>query len=201
MIVVTTAVSVTTETVNRDFEIYHTYIPWELQEAPEHDEEDEVDIRKSLPLKDYQRYKKSFSSASFAASNTTTRSQFTESRVETGAQVGGYDNGSFISKSGRKYKLQSLDEFFSDVPEETPRKDALATVHTGEEDDESSEYTDESSEEESSEEDTSSNSDSGTDDDESESENTGPESESEESSPSSDSSIDAMRIQQIEGQL
>ena len=194
------------ETINRDFEIYHTDIPWEFQAAPEHNEEgeeekDEVDIRKSLPLKDYQKYKKSFSSASFAASNATSRSQFTETRVETGTQVGGYDNGSFISRSGRKYKLQSLDEFFSDIPEETPRKDALATIHAGEEDDESSEYTDESSEEESSEEDTGSDSDNDTDDDEEGNESTETGSESEESSPSSDSSIDAVRIQRIEGQL
>lgn len=141
-------------------------IPWTYDSESENSE----DIREPLPVKDYDRYKTSFSSENFKANNrekSFTNSSENNKRLEATTKQA-TDSNTFVSKQGQKYKLQSLDEFFSDVPEPTKKS---TSVH-------SKQFKQESEEEEN-EEDESEDTDESEDDDSSEEEETSSESESE----------------------
>lgn len=162
------------ENIDSDLMAYHSYIPWEVSVDTETSEA--IDMREPLPIKDYNKFKKSFSSESyidktdtFVSGTSRKNSQSVELHSPT------VSKNSFTSNTGKKYKLQSLDEFFSDVPASTtsqkytsmPRKKKVVTV------------VETSSEEET---------DAGSEDDEDDRDDSDEESEDEESSGLSDSS-------------
>lgn len=86
---------------------YHSMIPWN------NDEEKTKGYSESpATLKDYSRYKKSFSSE--GPHRAASRSLSTPIEpTNSAARVSDIDN---LPKQGRKYRLQTLDEFFSDIP-------------------------------------------------------------------------------------
>ena len=105
--------------VDSDVLLYHNYISWDadvdtLQEGG-------IDLRESIPTKDYDRFKKSFSSEGYSSPNSRSIAQTSIShqdilqQSEKVSPSGGSNN--YTSNTGKKYRLQSLDEFFSDVPE------------------------------------------------------------------------------------
>lgn len=95
------------------------FIPWNDNII-----DDENNNREPAPLKDYNKYKKSLSSNSFISGNTNMSRNFntpvTAERDNFDNNVSeqkiGIRNNNFTSSTGQKYKLQSLDEFFADVP-------------------------------------------------------------------------------------
>lgn len=99
---------------------YFDYIPWNEDLKVE----EGVDIREPLPLKEYNRFEKSISSTFFISKNDMLRSVNSNSiAIGDGIDM----NNQFTSGNGGnmrigsvtpKYKLQSLDEFFSDIPEQ-----------------------------------------------------------------------------------
>lgn len=99
---------------------YFDYIPWN----EDLNIEEGVDIREPLPLKDYNRFEKSISSTFFISKNNMSRS-FNSNGTKFGDsssmnnQFTTRDNGNMrLSSTMPKYRLQSLDEFFSDIPEQ-----------------------------------------------------------------------------------
>ncbi|CAL9729513.1 AP-3 complex subunit beta [Monosporozyma unispora] len=107
------------ETIGNDIKEYFNYIPWDENVETE----EGSDIRKPVDLKDYNRYKKSISSNSFISKNNISRS-FAGQNSDSDANISKV-NATITSMSDRtvtttsstpKYKLQSLDDFFSDVP-------------------------------------------------------------------------------------
>ena len=90
--------------------------------------EEEIDVRKPSPLKDYNRFEKSISSASFISKNNISRSFNNSSETvgdnsNTNNQFATRNAGSMrVSSRTPKYRLQTLDEFFSDIPEQISSK-------------------------------------------------------------------------------
>lgn len=79
------------------------------------------DLREETPVKDYNRYKKSFSSNNFVSPGSTTNRSVGENSELFNETISSNKNtANFVSRSGKKYRLQTLDEFFADVPE-TPK--------------------------------------------------------------------------------
>ncbi|CCK72403.1 AP-3 complex subunit beta KNAG_0K00350 [Huiozyma naganishii CBS 8797] len=105
------------DVADNSIETYFEYIPWNSTL-----ETFEDDIRKETPLKDYAKYKTSISSNSFISGNNMSRSfQSGSSEGDNITKVSGSADSkprsnNFTSTTGRKYKLQSLDEFFADIP-------------------------------------------------------------------------------------
>lgn len=131
--------------IDKDMILYHEYIPWE-EKMPEGS--NNTDLRESLPLKDYNKFKKSFSSS------TPPTTAIDTTRVTSNNTISKKTTNSFTSNNGKKYRLQSLDEFFSDVPAEPtikksssmPKKVITIEESTSEEETDSSEEEEESSE-------------------------------------------------------
>lgn len=103
---------------------YLDYIPWNEDLKIE----EEIDVRKPSPLKDYNRFEKSISSVSFISKNNISRS-FNNNSVtigdnsNTNNQFTTRNDGSMrVSSRTPKYRLQTLDEFFSDIPEQISSK-------------------------------------------------------------------------------
>ncbi|CCF57843.1 hypothetical protein KAFR_0D01960 [Kazachstania africana CBS 2517] len=112
--------------IDKDIKSYHQYIAWEA--AAENSEVEAIDIRESAPLKDYSKYKKSISSDYFMSGRNNIPRTFDKTYSDTHrtstpspapAGIAVRSNNSFTSGSGQKYKLQSLDEFLSDIPTTT----------------------------------------------------------------------------------
>lgn len=105
--------------IENDIKEYFNYIPWnenlEVEEG--------FDIREPTALKDYNRYKKSISSNAFISKNNISRSfagdtsngDLDVSKGDVSVSVMG-DRTITTSSSTPKYRLQSLDDFFSDIP-------------------------------------------------------------------------------------
>ncbi|CAI4063020.1 hypothetical protein SKDZ_07G5010 [Saccharomyces kudriavzevii ZP591] len=125
-------------------------LPWntEISEA-------DNDVRVGVPLKDYNKYKKSFSSQSFISANSARSFTSTSNANSAGINddsndgngISGKSNiNTFASQNGKKYRLQSLDEFFSDIPERKSKSKRIIRVEeesSDEDEDESEESSDE----------------------------------------------------------
>lgn len=132
--------------IENDVKEYFNYIPWnvdlEVEEGP--------DIREPTALKDYNRYKNSISSNAFISKNNISRS-FAGGNSDSNPDVSKGDASVSImgdrtmttSSSIPKYKLQSLDDFFSDIPpkKSTTKPKIKRTVIIEEEDSSSEEGT------------------------------------------------------------
>lgn len=106
---------------------YHKMVPWDSNQ-----EEKSVDAETPAALKDYSRYKKSFSSETPNRASLRSFPSPTESKTVS-ASISNADTG---SRQGRKYRLQTLDEFFSDIPSSgTPKKVVIQEESTTEEED------------------------------------------------------------------
>ncbi|AQZ13519.1 APL6 (YGR261C) [Zygosaccharomyces parabailii] len=101
---------------------FHKIIPWNDEIFSEKD-----DIRMPAPLKDYSRYKKSFSSDSFASRNMI---KGTSSISSNDMITENNRHSEFSPAQGKKYRLQTLEEFFSDIPAKQPIK-AKKKIVTG----------------------------------------------------------------------
>lgn len=122
---------------------YHKMLPWN-DNISETD-----DIRKPAALKDYSRYKKSFSSESYAGKNISGKITSVSSRDLPSHPS---NRQTTPVATHKKYRLQSLEEFFSDIPSKQitrPRRKILIQS-SSEEDDEEEEGDDDDADEESS---------------------------------------------------
>ena len=124
---------------------YFIYIPWSIKRDEIHDDKNTIDLRESIPLKDYSRYKKSISSSSFINKFTTPFASSTSQNRSDNVKVEQpmSEGNKFVTSSGKKYKLQSLDAFFSDIPEETikiPNEGRKKRIINTYEEESSSEY-------------------------------------------------------------
>lgn len=139
---------------------YYKMIPWNSEKIDTTD-----DSRNPATLKDYSRYKSSLS-GNFAG--TSFKSSAANISQESSVNV---SHTTSVPQQGKKYRLQTLDEFFSDVPSTAtvPGKKRIIVQE------ESSTEEEESEEDESEEED--------------DAEETGEESDSDSSSSSSSSSV------------
>lgn len=108
----------------------HKMIPWNSKE-----EETSKYVEIPATLKDYSRYKKSFSSE---APNRAASRSFASS-VEPATPSSNIPSTGVTSRQGKKYRLQTLDEFFSDIPTTSnasrKKKIVLQEESTSEEDD------------------------------------------------------------------
>ncbi|CCD23119.1 AP-3 complex subunit beta NDAI_0B00850 [Naumovozyma dairenensis CBS 421] len=175
--------------LDQEIQNYCKYIPWTYTASEDNNtaaEEGREDIRSESPVKDYSRYKKSFSSSSFISKSSSSSRAFASSNIH------GITNGIDqldLKKEGsdtitlntvpfnKKYKLQSLDEFFQDIPEKPkPRLKKKIIIQEEEEEEEEAEEDDEEDSDESG-----TSSDDGVDDDDT---------DDTESSSDEDSSID-----------
>lgn len=106
------------------------------------------DVREGVELKDYNKYKKSFSSQSFITNNSAR--SFASNSDANLAGISGDDGNSisgkgsvnaYTSQNGKKYRLQSLDEFFSDIPERKskPKRIIKIVEESSDEDEDDSE--------------------------------------------------------------
>ena len=116
--------------IDSDVVMYHGYIPWDAD--VDIAKENGIDLRESIPTKDYDRFKKSFSSDSYNPPSSSKISQTSISHKDilhqNDTEAPNRGSNSYTSSSGKKYRLQSLDEFFSDVPERpvTKKSNAIA---------------------------------------------------------------------------
>ncbi|QLL30250.1 hypothetical protein HG536_0A00670 [Torulaspora globosa] len=83
---------------------YYKMIPWNDEEPNAAD-----DLRNPATLKDYSRYTSSLSGSFISAS----KSSGTNLTQDSSASI---SHTSLASHQGKKYRLQTLDEFFSDIP-------------------------------------------------------------------------------------
>lgn len=98
------------------------FIPWN-DKVPDDDDNN----REPVPLKDYNKYKKSLSSNSFISGNTNMSKSFNTSmttQLDTSERNKKTNTNNFTSSMGQKYKLQSLDEFFADIPKSKPKQNS-----------------------------------------------------------------------------
>lgn len=79
-------------------------------------------LRVPAQTKDYSRMKTSFSSSTFFGGKNSDDFGGTSPVSETSDDVHTQSSRGFTSSAGRKYKLQSLDEFFSDIPARGQRR-------------------------------------------------------------------------------
>ncbi|SCU86578.1 LANO_0C08482g1_1 [Lachancea nothofagi CBS 11611] len=96
--------------IDHDMEEYLTTISW--SEDQENNKSSE--LRKPAELKDYNKLKTSFSSSSFFAGKDNQRRSSSIAENQNSSKAS--SSRVFTSSIGKKYHLQSLDEFFSDVP-------------------------------------------------------------------------------------
>lgn len=107
---------------------YYKMIPWNSEEPHATD-----DLRKPATLKDYSRYTSSLS-GSFKSGS---KSSVTNVTQESPASI---SHTSLGSNQGKKYRLQTLDEFFSDIPSSrTTKKKIIIQEESSSEEDESDE--------------------------------------------------------------
>ncbi|AET39872.1 AP-3 complex subunit beta Ecym_5083 [Eremothecium cymbalariae DBVPG len=130
-----------------EIERYHSSIPWN-DNIPE-------SSRTPTDVKDYSKIKTSFSSSSYFGNSTEDSYLHTKNN---NSSLPRERTNTFTSSQGKKYQLQSLDEFFSDIsttPLKERRRIIVEEESSGEEDEEdenefsesyeNSEETDESS--------------------------------------------------------
>ncbi|EDO16037.1 hypothetical protein Kpol_1067p9 [Vanderwaltozyma polyspora DSM 70294] len=113
-------------------------------------------LREPAQLKDYSRYQKSFSSTSYSSGRMSSKGE--ESTTYKVPKSPGTPKGSFTSNQGKKYKLQSLDEFFSDIPTRTVKPKRKIVIQEESSSEETSDSEQEASENEGSDESSSSTS-------------------------------------------
>ncbi|CAI5066060.1 ANM_HP_G0029880.mRNA.1.CDS.1 [Saccharomyces cerevisiae] len=139
-------VSARLETHTPEIKEFFRMLPWntEITEVGETGN----DIREGAELKDYNKYKKSFSSQSFITNNSARSFTSSSNAKLTGINDGDSNSisgkgnvNTFTSQNGKKYRLQSLDEFFSDIPERKskPRKIIKVVEESSDEDEDESE--------------------------------------------------------------
>ncbi|SCU86537.1 LAFA_0E01442g1_1 [Lachancea sp. 'fantastica'] len=95
--------------LDHDMEDYLTPSRWDSDE-----DEKSSDLRKPAELKDYNKFKKSFSSASFFNADESRESP--SSKGDNADKLLNTSSRVFTSSVGKKYQLQTLDDFFSEVP-------------------------------------------------------------------------------------
>ncbi|CAR27834.1 hypothetical protein ZYGR_0N03210 [Zygosaccharomyces rouxii] len=122
--------------LDKNLQEFHRMLPWN-ENIPETDD----DLRKPAALKDYSRYKKSFSSDSFAGKNVSGGINSVSSGdwplQPTSRQI----TATAAAAPAKKYRLQSLEEFFSDIPSKQtnkPKRKIVIESSSGEDDEESS---------------------------------------------------------------
>ncbi|QLQ77817.1 hypothetical protein HG537_0A00640 [Torulaspora globosa] len=107
---------------------YYKMIPWNDEESNDTD-----DLRNPATLKDYSRYASSLS-GSFTSGS---KSSATHIKQESPA---GISHTPLASHQGKKYRLQTLDEFFSDIPStRATKKKIIIQEESSSEEDESDE--------------------------------------------------------------
>lgn len=113
-------------------ENYHQFTFWDEQDV----HLSEKDIREPCPVKDYSRTKTSFSSSSYF-DRTSSPGEKTRTSSSPYGRSSQSTSNAFTSSQGTRYQLQSLDEFFSDVPNKPkPRRRIIVEEEsTGEDDD------------------------------------------------------------------
>ncbi|QHS73559.1 AP-3 complex subunit beta [Saccharomyces paradoxus] len=139
-------VSARLETHAPEIKDFFRMLPWntEITDIGETDN----DVREGVELKDYNKYKKSFSSQSFITNNSAR--SFASNPNANSTDISGGDGNSisgkgsvnaFTSQNGKKYRLQSLDEFFSDIPERKskPKRIIKVVEESSDEDEDDSE--------------------------------------------------------------
>ncbi|SCV02475.1 LAME_0H01376g1_1 [Lachancea meyersii CBS 8951] len=95
--------------LDHDMEDYLLSSPWECEQS-----DISAELRKPADLKDYDRFKTSFSSASFFNGNSNRDSA--HGKADNTSNTPAASSRVFTSSVGKKYQLQSLDEFFSEIP-------------------------------------------------------------------------------------
>ena len=86
------------------------------------DLEELKELRKPVPVRDYGRLKTSFSSATYFGPNPDENRASSTSALTGSEAAHTTTSRTFTSSVGKRYKLQSLDEFFSDIPQKAPGK-------------------------------------------------------------------------------
>ncbi|CAI2015389.1 hypothetical protein SEUBUCD650_0G05030 [Saccharomyces eubayanus] len=131
------------ETHDSKIKEFFKMLPWNTDII-----ETDNDVRETAALKDYNKYKKSFSSQSFISPNSTrsftstSNTNLTENNEisNNGNSISGKSNNStFASQNGKKYRLQSLDEFLSDIPERKSKPERVLRVREESSDEDESE--------------------------------------------------------------
>ncbi|CEP64048.1 AP-3 complex subunit beta LALA0_S10e01046g [Lachancea lanzarotensis] len=95
--------------LDHDMEDYLNPSSWNSDQTDKSSE-----LRKPADLKDYSKFQKSFSSASF--SNAGDYRESAQSRSGDSEKMPNTPSRVFTSSVGKKYQLQTLDDFFSEVP-------------------------------------------------------------------------------------
>lgn len=129
---------------------------WEYSPDPVSENQD---IREPTPTKDYRKYYTSISSDSFKGRDTISNNAFPSSIDRNkDFEAKPSKDSTYVSKRGQKYKLQSLEEFFSDIPEQPNKKSLNQSIdnstgdkkpHTLSEEEDTEEESDEGSNSES----------------------------------------------------
>ncbi|CUS22473.1 LAQU0S05e06172g1_1 [Lachancea quebecensis] len=101
-----------------DTEDYLTFCSWTF----DGDADESSALRAPAQTKDYSRMKTSFSSSTFFGAKTGNNFSRDSPAAQTSDGAQSHASRDFTSSAGRKYKLQSLDEFFSDIPVKDQRK-------------------------------------------------------------------------------
>ena len=110
-----------------------------MQPWNDHIEEGNDVAREPTPLKDYRRFQKSLSSESYPVK----KSVFDNDNIDMAPHYSS-PSTAFTSSQGKKYRLQSLDEFFSDIPTKTskPRRKIIIQEESSSEESETSDSND-----------------------------------------------------------
>ncbi|SCU98624.1 LAMI_0F15588g1_1 [Lachancea mirantina] len=122
--------------LDSDIEDYFTRIEWSVNLG-----EYDSSVREPVPLKDYSRLKTSFSSKTYFGSSTPERTTKGVSHESS------FSQNTLTTTTGRKYKLQSLDEFFSDVPAEKPKVKRIVVEEESSNEDDDTETSDDEDDE------------------------------------------------------
>lgn len=121
---------------DKNVQEFHKMLPWNENISEISDEDD---IRRPVTLKDYSRYKKSFSSESFTGKNVSRG--ITSVSPSDSQSRSANEHMTTSAVPAKKYRLQSLEEFFSDIPAKQtskPRRRIVIQSSSGEDDEESS---------------------------------------------------------------
>ncbi|SCW02087.1 LAFE_0E13894g1_1 [Lachancea fermentati] len=116
--------------IDSDLEAFFYVHPWNVDVIQTSDS----DPRAPTPLKDYSRLKTSFSSKSYFKDSFGIEPETVSGRSMTNTSPISSPSPTFTSSGGRKYQLQSLDEFFSDVPAKSKMKRRVIVEESSTED-------------------------------------------------------------------
>ncbi|CCH60466.1 hypothetical protein TBLA_0C06740 [Henningerozyma blattae CBS 6284] len=115
--------------VDSDIKVYFKNIPWSEISDTSNDAEN-VDIREPAKLKDYSRYLKNLSSTSFMSKRNSERFVIhnTNNKADEIISTEPVTTNSSTQKTKKPYKLQSLEEFFADIPDSSAKGKPKKTI-------------------------------------------------------------------------